>query len=98
MTGSYKQLRNAASKGLGRRLWPVLYFGDRPRDTQALPLDFRSHRAKIAGNVLLARSSILQFLTGPYHLSIRLPRPRKIPATPGFHVDLEGLQMSKAKV
>ena len=40
-------LLNAASKGLGRRPWPVMYFEDRPRDTQAVPLDFRSQRAQI---------------------------------------------------
>jgi hypothetical protein len=40
-------LLNAPSKGLGRRPWPVMYFGERPRDTQTVPLDFRSQRARI---------------------------------------------------
>ena len=40
-------LLNAASKGLGGRRWPVRYFGDKPRDTQAVPLDFRSQRAPL---------------------------------------------------
>jgi hypothetical protein len=31
----------------GRRPWPAMYFGDRPRDTQAVPLDLRSQRAQI---------------------------------------------------
>jgi hypothetical protein len=40
-------LLNASSKGWGRRPWPVTYFGDRPRDTQAVPLDLRSQRVQI---------------------------------------------------
>jgi hypothetical protein len=41
-----RTLLNAASKALGRRSWSVVYFGDRPWDTQA-PLDFRCQRARI---------------------------------------------------